>query len=84
MVLWAYNGGMDIASTSTARMGRVIEHLFLLLVCRGEAVACDHNGVASFELVRHDRVCQELAARLLRFNDLAICPCRRSPYSTKV
>jgi hypothetical protein len=27
-VLWAYNGGMDIASTSTARMGRVIEHLF--------------------------------------------------------
>ena len=26
----------------------------------GEAVACDDNGVASFELVRHDRVCQEL------------------------
>jgi|SRR6516162_5064090 len=28
MVPWAYNGGMDIASTSTARIGRVIEQLF--------------------------------------------------------
>jgi hypothetical protein len=28
---------MDIASTSSARMGRVIEHLFLLLVCRDQS-----------------------------------------------
>jgi hypothetical protein len=27
MVPWAYNGGMDVASTSDTRMRRFIEHL---------------------------------------------------------
>src|SRR5262245_55958527 len=31
MVPWAYDGGMDIASTSSARMRRVIEHLLALV-----------------------------------------------------
>src|SRR5262249_60918938 len=65
----------------TGRFPLIVETLAGLrarsCVLDGEAVACDDSGVALFELVRHDRVCQELAARLLRFNDLAICPCRR-------
>src|SRR5262252_2732365 len=65
----------------THRFPLIVETLARLrarsCIIDGEAVACDDSGVASFELIRHDRVCQELAAQLLRFNDLAICPCRR-------
>src|SRR5262245_24394945 len=39
MVPWAYKGGMDIASTSSARMGRVIEHLLTA------AMTPDNNSV---------------------------------------
>src|SRR5262252_6690058 len=65
----------------TRRFPLIVETLARLrarsCIIDGEAVACDDSGVASFELIRHDRGCQELAARFLRFNDLAICPCRR-------
>jgi hypothetical protein len=58
---------MDIASTSSARMGRVIEHLFLLFVCRDQSDTCSSRkgGLRGPLATLRERLHRFLACRLM-------------------
>ena len=67
-----------------SRPGTNLTHRFPLIalaglrarscIIDGEAVACDDNGVASFELIRHDRVAAGAASPFQRPRNLQLPP----------